>query len=110
MPAITSGLIIALVGSLLFQVLGVAMLPLTEGLTRPVPTLVGALAFLIGLGLMARLVHSGVNLSLLVPLMAATVPLAAVAIGVLFFGDSASPLKVATLVAACGLIGYAGTL
>jgi hypothetical protein len=30
------------------------MLPLTQGLTRPVPTLIGALGFLIGTGLMGQ--------------------------------------------------------
>jgi small multidrug resistance pump len=92
------------------QLLGTAMLPLTKGLTRPVPTLVGALGFLIGTGLMARLVNNGVNLSVLVPLVSAAVPLASIAMGVLLFGDTPSVPKLALLLAACGLIGFATKL
>ena len=89
---------------------GVAMLPLTQGLTRPVPTLIGALGFLIGTGLMARLVNNGVNLSVLIPLNSSAVPLASIAMGVLLFGDTPSVPKLAVLLAACGLIGFATKL
>jgi multidrug transporter EmrE-like cation transporter len=103
-------IIITFTISVAAQLLGTAMLPLTQGLTRPVPTLVGALGFLIGTGLMARLVNSGVNLSVLVPLVSAAVPLASIAMGVLLFGDTPSVPKLALLLAACGLIGFASKL
>jgi small multidrug resistance pump len=79
MAGASVGLIITFTISLAAQLLGTAMLPLTQGLTRPVPTLIGALGFLIGIGLMARLVNSGVNLSVLIPLISAAVPLASIA-------------------------------
>ena len=104
------GLIITFTISIAAQVLGVAMLPLTQGLTRPVPTLIGALGFLIGTGLMARLVNSGVNLSVLVPLVSATSPVASIAMGVLLFGESPSVPRLVLLLAACGLIGFASKL
>jgi multidrug transporter EmrE-like cation transporter len=103
-------IIITFTISVAAQLLGTAMLPLTQGLTRPVPTLVGALGFLIGTGLMARLVNSGVNLSVLVPLVSAAVPLSSIAMGVLLFGDTPSVPKLALLLAACGLIGFASKL
>jgi multidrug transporter EmrE-like cation transporter len=103
-------IIITFTISVAAQLLGTAMLPLTQGLTRPVPTLAGALGFLIGTGLMARLVNSGVNLSVLVPLVSAAVPLASIAMGVLLFGDTPSVPKLALLLAACGLIGFASKL
>jgi multidrug transporter EmrE-like cation transporter len=103
-------IIITFTISVAAQLLGTAMLPLTQGLTRPVPTLIGALGFLIGTGLMARLVNSGVNLSVLVPLVSAAVPLASIAMGVLLFGDTPSVPKLALLLAACGLIGFATKL
>jgi multidrug transporter EmrE-like cation transporter len=103
-------IIITFTISVAAQLLGTAMLPLTQGLTRPVPTLVGALGFLIGTGLMARLVNSGINLSVLVPLVSAAVPLASIAMGVLLFGDTPSVPKLALLLAACGLIGFATKL
>ena len=103
-------IIITFTISVAAQLLGTAMLPLSQGLTRPVPTLIGALGFLIGTGLMARLVNSGVNLSVLVPLVSAAVPLASIAMGVLLFGDTPSVPKLAMLLAACGLIGFATKL
>jgi multidrug transporter EmrE-like cation transporter len=110
MAGASVGLIITFTISLAAQVLGMAMLPLTQGLTRPVPTLIGALGFLIGLGLMARLLHNGVNISMLIPLMSTAMPLASIAMGVLWFGDSLSVPKLAVLLAACGLIGFASKL
>jgi multidrug transporter EmrE-like cation transporter len=110
MAGASVGLIITFTISLAAQLLGVAMLPLTQGLTRPVPTLIGALGFLIGTGLMARLVNSGVNLSVLIPLNSTAVPLASIAMGVLLFGDTPSVPKLAVLLGACGLIGFATKL
>ena len=110
MAGASVGLIITFTISLASQLLGVAMLPLTQGLTRPVPTLIGALGFLIGTDLMARLVNSGVNLSVLIPLNSTAVPLASIAMGVLLFGDTLSVPKLAVLLAACSLIGFATKL
>jgi multidrug transporter EmrE-like cation transporter len=110
MAGASMGLIITFTISLASQLLGVAMLPLTQGLTRPVPTLIGALGFLIGTGLMARLVNNGVNLSVLIPLNSTAVPLASIAMGVLLFGDTPSVPKLAVLLTACGLIAFASKL
>jgi multidrug transporter EmrE-like cation transporter len=110
MAGVSTGIIITFTISMAAQILGLAMLPLTQGLTRPVPTLIGALGFLIGLGLMARLVNSGVNLSMLIPLMSTAMPLASLAMGILLFGDTASVPKLAVLLTACGLIGFASKL
>jgi multidrug transporter EmrE-like cation transporter len=110
MTSVSPNVILMIALSVAFQLIGVFLLPMTKGLTQPLPTIAGAIAFLIGLGLMARLSASGVNLSVLLPLMAALVPLGAVAIGVLAYGDSASLPKIFMLVAACGLIGYASTV
>jgi multidrug transporter EmrE-like cation transporter len=96
--------------SAVLQLIGLIMLPLTKGFTEPMPTLGAALSFLVGIGLLARLIHSGVNLSALIPLLAATVPLATIAFGVLVYGESASLLKITMLVSACGLIGFASAM
>ena len=110
MAGASVGLIITFTISLAAQLLGMAMLPLTRGLTRPVPTMLGALGFLIGLGLMARLLNNGVNLSMLIPLMSTAMPLASIAMGILWFGDTLSVPKLVVLLAACGLIGVASKL
>ena len=41
------------------------------------------------------------------PLLAAVIPLGVIAIGILAYNESASPLRIALLLGACGLIGAA---
>ncbi|WP_340317999.1 hypothetical protein [Rhizorhabdus argentea] len=110
MTNISPGMALMFLVSIGAQVAGVFLLPLTRGLTQPLPTLAAAAAFLLGLGLLARISHAGINLSSLMPIIAATVPLAAVAIGIFAYGETASLAKVATLVASCALVGVASTL
>lgn len=110
MPAVSPGLIVMFMVSGAAQIFGMYLLPLTRGLSQPLPTIGTAAAFLLGVGLMARLVHSGVNLSLLVPVMAAIIPLGASMVGIFVYGEPASLAKTGTLVLACILIGLANTL
>ena len=110
MSNLLSSVVFMFAVSIVFQVFGIAMLPLTKGLTQPMPTLGLAVGFLVGIGLMARLIHSGVSLSMLIPIMAATVPLASIVLGVVVYGEVASLAKIAMLVTACGLIGFASAM
>lgn len=96
--------------SIVGQVIGVALLPKTQGLTQPVYTVLLACCYTLAIALLARISYAGVELGVLIPILAATVPLASIAIGVLFYGDSAAPLKVGLLVAACIAIGVAAKL
>jgi multidrug transporter EmrE-like cation transporter len=66
--------------------------------------------FVLSVGLLSRVLSTGVNLSVLVPLMSAVTPLASIAIGVLLYGEAASLPKVFALFAACALIGVAARL
>jgi hypothetical protein len=59
---------------------------------------------------MARLLNSGINLGILLPFMAAVVPLCAIAVGILFYGESASFIKLSLLVSACLVIGFASSI
>jgi multidrug transporter EmrE-like cation transporter len=90
-----------------FQLLGMYLVPMTRGLTQPLPTLAAAVAFLTGIGIITRLSYSGINLSVLVPMFAALVPLGTIAIGVLAYGESAAALRLVCLIAACALIAVA---
>lgn len=110
MPNLSPVLFAMFLGSAVFQVLGIALLPATKGLTQIMPTIGAAACFIIGVGLMARLNHSGVNLSLLIPLMATAIPLCTALIGVFAYGESASLLKVGMLVVACLIIGAASAV
>ena len=85
-------------------------MPLTKGLTELVPSIGCGIAFLAGLGLMARLLNSGINLGILLPFMAAIVPLCAIAVGIIFYGESASLTKLSLLVSACLVVGFASSI
>ncbi|QKS00595.1 hypothetical protein F9288_13915 [Sphingomonas sp. CL5.1] len=108
MGNISLGVVGMVIGSLVFQLVGIFLLPMTRGFTDPLPTLGSALGFLIGIGFLARLSTSGMNISILIPLISALNPLGALVIGVLVYGDSAPFAKIAMLVTACVLIGVAG--
>ncbi|MFT3975549.1 MAG: hypothetical protein QM688_00300 [Sphingomonas bacterium] len=108
MNNVSPGVVAMVLGSLAFQLVGIFLLPMTKGFTDPLPTLGSALGFLVGIGLLARISASGMNISVLIPLISALNPLGAVVIGVLVYGDSAPVAKIAMLVSACALIGLAG--
>jgi drug/metabolite transporter (DMT)-like permease len=59
---------------------------------------------------MARVAYSGVNLSVLAPMFSAIVPLAAITVGILVYGETVSPAKLGALVTACVLVGVANLL
>ena len=96
--------------SAVLQVFALSLLPMSQGFTKIAPTLAISASYVIAVGLLARLVHSGVNISILIPFLAAGVPLALIAVGVTVYGEPASFAKLGVLVAASGLIGYASTL
>jgi len=93
MQGLSVGIVLMFAGSVALQLFGITMLPLTKGLTVLLPSLGAALGFVGAIALLARLAYSGANLSVLIPLMSAVIPLAAIAIGVLIYGESVSMLK-----------------
>ena len=110
MITLTPAIIAMLAASVVFQVIGLSLMPLTKGLTELVPSIGCGIAFLAGLGLMARLLNSGINLGILLPFMAAIVPLCAIAVGIMFYGESASLTKRSLLVSACLVVGFASSI
>ena len=110
MTTLTPSIIALVATSVVCQVIGASLMPLTKGLTEIIPTLGFGIAFAIGLGIMARLINSGINLSALLPFMAAVVPLCAIAVGVLVYGESASALKISLLIFSCLTIGFASSM
>jgi multidrug transporter EmrE-like cation transporter len=93
-----------------FQVLAVVFLPRTRGFTQPVPTLVCCALFVCGIWVIARMYESGAKLGILSPLLAAVIPLGVMAVSILMYHESASPLRVGLLIGACGLIGAAAAV
>jgi multidrug transporter EmrE-like cation transporter len=107
MTTLTPSIIALVATSVVCQVIGASLMPMTKGLTEIIPTLGFAIAFAIGLGIMARLINNGINLSALLPFM---VPLCAIAVGVFVYGESASALKISLLIFSCLTIGFASSM
>jgi multidrug transporter EmrE-like cation transporter len=94
--------------SIVFQVGAILLLPSTRGFTNPLPSVLCVASFGVALWMLARIINSGVDLGLLIPISAAAVPLATMIAGILIFHEPGSPIRVMLLLGACGLIGIAG--
>ena len=101
---LTVGLVLA---TAVGQWIAVALLPHTEGFTRPIPTIGCSACFVFSAWAIARLTKSGADVSIVIPLIAAIIPLGAIPIGVLLYGEPASLLRIALLISACALVGVA---
>lgn len=110
MPGIPLRVYVMFLASVALQVLAMALLPRTRGFTVLLPTLGCAALFVCGIWVIARMYLSGAKLGIVSPLLAAVIPLGVIAIGVLLYQESASPLRITLLVAACGLIGAAAAV
>jgi multidrug transporter EmrE-like cation transporter len=93
-----------------FQLLAMVLLPRTRGFTVVVPTLGCAVLFVCGIWMIARMYQSGAKLGIMSPLLAAVIPLGVIAIGIVLYNESVSPLRVVLLVGACALIGAAAAV
>ena len=93
--------------SVAVQIGGITLLPKTAGFTKPLMTLACCTLMLLGIAALARLSYRGVELGILIPIMAATIPLLTIFMGIVLYQESASPLKLSLLGAACVLIGVA---
>lgn len=107
MPLANVGIFLA---ALTTQILGASLLPRTEAFTNPTWTALSLGAYILSLWLIAVLIKQGAALSIIVPLMAAAVPLATIAVAYFVYSDPVSPAKLGFLVGACCAIGYAGTM
>ena len=110
MSTLTPSIIALVATSVICQVIGASLMPLTRWLAEVVPTIGSGIALATGLGIMARLINSGINLSALLPFMAAVVPLCAIAVGIIFYGESAPALKISLLIMSCLTIGFASSM
>ena len=94
--------------SIVFQVGAILLLPSTRGFTNPLPSVLCVASFGVALWMLARIINSGVDLGLLIPISAAAVPLATMIAGIVLFHEPGSPIRVMLLLGACALIGVAG--
>lgn len=93
--------------TVVFQTIGVALLPATRGMTAPAPVAGAVICYGIGIYAMARLLVSGIDLSLLIPIMTVVMLASLVAVGVVIYGEGASLVKLGCLAGATMLIGLA---
>lgn len=96
--------------SMLSQFAGLALIPATRGFTAPVPTAACIAAFLLGIGISARLVHNGVELSIITPLMTVALQLLVLVVATTVYHESASLLRVGMLISAALMVGAATRL
>jgi len=96
--------------AILLQIGMVSLLPMTRGFTSFLPTVACISCIGIALFCLSRLIHGGVSLSFLAPISSAMVPLAAIAVAALVYGEPVPVLKLVLLCAACGLIGVASAI
>ncbi|NBC37787.1 hypothetical protein GTZ99_14625 [Novosphingobium sp. FSY-8] len=92
------------------QVAGGALLGRTQGFQVPVWTAACIAVYTASFYMLARLIQSGVALSLILPVLAALVPLGTILVATTLLGETASWARIGLLVVACGLIGTAATL
>ena len=102
-PQLVAGFAVTIVG----QIAALSLIPATRGFTAVLPTVACSALFIFSLAVSARLVHSGVELSLLTPIATVLIQISVVIIGITVFGESASPARIGLLLCAALMIGSA---
>ena len=93
---LSAGTIALFLGAAIFQAVGVSVLPLTQGMTKPLPILVTFACYAVGIWCMGKLIASGIDLG-------------AIVIGVFAYGENPSMMKLALLAGATLLLTFATT-
>ncbi|PHQ64202.1 MAG: hypothetical protein COC10_02155 [Sphingobium sp.] len=97
MTGMTAGTLALFVAATLFQLAGASILPATRGMTAPLPSFGVFACYAIGVVCMARLILSGVDLSLLIPIITLAIIIGSVIVGMTIYGDAPSMGKLAWL-------------
>lgn len=92
------------------QVGGASMLVKTEGFRVPLWTAACLATYAISLFVLAETIRQGMALSFVMPVLAALVPIATIAVAVLVLGESVTWPQLGLLCAACLLIGGAAAI
>jgi Acetoacetate decarboxylase (ADC) len=105
-PPVIAGFAATIVG----QFVALALIPATRGFTAVLPTIVCIVSFVLSIGISARLVHAGVDLSVLTPIITVSLQLLILVVAVAVYGESASFAKIGLLIGAAVMIGAATRL
>ncbi|MDE2596959.1 MAG: hypothetical protein KGL44_08785 [Sphingomonadales bacterium] len=92
------------------QIIGSSLLVKTTGFRDPMWTALCLATYAASLFVLAETIRQGMALSLVMPILAALVPLATIAVAVTLFREQASWLRLGLLSGACLLIGVAATV
>lgn len=92
------------------QVIGSTLLVKTSGFREPMWTVACLAVYALSFYMLAEVIRQGLALSLVLPILAALVPLATIAVAVIVLGEPASWLRIGLLATACLIIGYAATV
>lgn len=92
------------------QIMAISLIPKTAAFTDPYWTVACLSVYLVSLWCLSYTIHSGMPISLLIPILSAVVPLATIAVGMIFYKEAASLSKIVLLFAACGMIGVASAM
>jgi multidrug transporter EmrE-like cation transporter len=111
MAAEISPKVVAMVAAVVItQVAGASLLVKTVGFRDPMWTVACLAIYAVSLFLLADTIRQGMALSLIMPILAALVPLATIAVAVVLFREQASWLRLGMLSASCVLIGVAAAV
>lgn len=105
-PSVIAGFAVTIIG----QFIALALIPATRGFTAVLPTIACVLLFVGSIAVSARLVHGGVDLSVLTPIITVSLQLAILVVSIAIYGESASLAKIVLLVCAALMIGAATRL
>ncbi|KHK93049.1 DMT family transporter [Novosphingobium malaysiense] len=89
------------------QIGGSVLLGYTAGFTRPGWSVLCASVYAVSLFSLATLLKEGAPLSLMMPLLAAVVPLGSIAMALVVLGEPASWPRIALLSLSCVVVGLA---
>lgn len=92
------------------QIAGSVTLGMTAGFTRVGWSLLCAAAYVASLYALALLLKEGAPLSVMMPLLAAVVPIGAMVLAITVLGESASWARLGLLLASCGIVALASTV
>lgn len=92
------------------QIIAGSMLPKTQGFTSLAWTVGCLSSYCVSFWMLATLIRQGLPMSLLVPVMAAVIPLVLIIVGVVIYGEAASISQIALLGLACVMIGLASAV
>ena len=91
------------------QIVAVSLIPRTNGFTNLYCTIACLIVYGVSLWAISIMIRTGMQLGLLMPLLAAVVPLAIVGIGIVVYREPASVRRIALLCVACAAIGLASS-